>query len=230
MHTPTQLIYLDTNSPLICATRIVDAGQDNVGHYLILDKTAAHVRGGGQLGDRGRIGTATLLDVRRANDEVRHYVEGVSPVVGANVAVEVDPEFRRLSSRWHTAGHLLAAALEHEIPGFAASAAQQWPTDAWVTGLWAVPIAEDLTERLQRFIDDARAADLPVVVKLGDVRTVQIQGHRPVPCGGTHVASIGAIGPLHVEDVRIKKGVLKARYTCDDEKKDIDFFIGLPSC
>lgn len=210
----TQLLYLDPKAPLYCTARVLGAGQDGVGDYLVLDKTIAYVRGGGQLGDRGSIGNATLLDVRRANDEVRHYVDGVLPAVGATVAVEVDPEFRHLSSRWHTAGHLLAAALEREIPGFTANMAQQWPADAWVAGSWGEPLACNLLERLQSLIGHARSADLPVVIELGDVRAVRIDGHRPVPCGGTHVASIGEIGFVRVEEVRIKKGVLKARYAC----------------
>lgn len=214
----TQLLYLDPNAPLNCTARVLDAGDDSVGNYLVLDKTIAYVRGGGQLGDRGSIGNATLLDVRRANDEIRHYVDSVLPAVGATVAVEVDPEFRHLSSRWHTAGHLLAAALEHEIPGFTASMAQQWPADAWVAGSWGDPLTCNLVEHLQSWIGNARAADIPVVIELGDVRTVRIGGHRPVPCGGTHVASIGDIGFLHVQEVRIKKGVLKASYTCDDRE------------
>lgn len=210
----TQLLYLDPKAPLNCTARVIDTGQDSIGDYLVLDRTTAYVRGGGQLGDRGSISNARLLDVRRAGDEVRHYVDSMLTAVGATVSVEVDPEFRNLSSRWHTAGHLLAAALEREIPGFTASMAQQWPADAWVAGSWSDPLSCSLLERLQRLIGHAHAADLPVVIELGDIRTVRIDGHRPVPCGGTHAASIREIGFVRVEEVRIKKGVLKARYAC----------------
>lgn len=214
----TSLLYLHPSPRLSCTARVLDAGHDNLGIYVILDQTTAYVRGGGQLGDRGSIGNATLIDVRRADDQIRHYVEADLPAIGEAVEVQVDPDFRDMNTRLHTAGHLLAATLEHQIPGFTASAAQQWPTDAWVAGNWSDSKIDDIVVRLQRFVDEAIEADMPVVVELGEVRTVTIEGHRPVPCGGTHTTSTGAIRFLRVEEVRIKKGVLKVRYTIGDAK------------
>lgn len=215
---PTHLLYLHPSPPLFCTARVLDVGQDNLGLYLILDQTTAYVRGGGQLGDRGSVGSATLVDVRRADDQIRHYIEGVSPAIGEAVEVQVDAGFRSMNTRLHTAGHLLAAIVEHQVPGFIASAAQQWPTDAWVAGNWNASTVDDLVVRLQRFVEEAIKADLSVVVKPGEVRTVTIAGHRPVPCGGTHTTSTGAIGFLRVEEARIKKGVLKVRYAIDEAK------------
>ncbi len=218
MRTHTQLIYLIAKTSLSCTARVLEAGQDNLGHYLILDQTVAHVRGGGQLGDRGSISGIPLIDVRRVEGEVRHYVDGPAQPVGAVVTVDVDRAFRAEQSCSHTAGHLVAAALEQEIPGVSANAAQHWPTDAWAAGAWNGPLADDLAERLQRFVDAAIQADWAVKVAAGDLRTVAIHDHRQIPCGGTHVASLGAIGLLRIADVRIKKGVLKARYVCGEKE------------
>lgn len=212
------MLSINPDTSLKCLARVLCHDQDAVGQYLVLDSSNAYVRGGGQLGDRGRIGVAVLIDVRRADGEVRHYIEGQPPSVGAIVAVEIDPLIRHLHSRLHTAGHLVAAAMEAEIPGFSASAAQHWPTDAWAAGAWKGPLASDIAQRLQRRVDSEIQADLVVTVVPGEVRTVSIAGHRAVPCGGTHVSNLGAIGVLRIESVRIKKGVLKARYVCSDEE------------
>lgn len=210
-------MYFDACPPMHCLSQVLCVGEDTLGRYLVIDRTIAHVRGGGQLGDRGRIGDAALFDVRRVDGEIRHYVDGPPACVGEVVAVDIDTEFRHVCSRWHTAGHLVAAAMEAEIPGFEACAGQHWPADAWVAGAWSSSLTEDVTQRLQRRVDVEIHADRVVTVAPGGVRTVTVAGHRAVPCGGTHVANLSAIGVLHIESVRLKKGLLKARYVCSEK-------------
>ena len=72
-------------------------GHDDHGHFVTLDQTVAHVKGGGAKADRGTVGTARFNDVLAddRDSDPRHYLDGEpSFAVGDVVDVRIDPAWR----------------------------------------------------------------------------------------------------------------------------------------
>ena len=99
--------YLDT-----CDARVVAVTPGGI----VLDRTVAYARGGGQPGDTGILATDagelaivdTFVD-RDANELIHVLAEGSSPPeVGAPVRVAIDVNRRRRVMRTHTALHALS--------------------------------------------------------------------------------------------------------------------------
>ena len=70
----TMRLYYGSNNLDATAT-VIDIGKDDRGSFVVLDKTVAHVKGGGARADRGTISTATFHDVVSPdgrNGAVRH--------------------------------------------------------------------------------------------------------------------------------------------------------------
>ena len=83
---------------------------------VVLDRTVAYARGGGQPGDTGTLttdeGTADIVDTytdRETGVLVHELAEGaVAPAAGAPVRVTIDEDRRRTIMRTHTALHALS--------------------------------------------------------------------------------------------------------------------------
>ncbi|MFK3781668.1 hypothetical protein [Agrobacterium sp. NPDC089420] len=186
-------------------------------------ETWFHVQGGGQLADRGRIGGIEILEVKNAEKgEVDHFVTSLEGVdIGQDLSFAVDAEFRSMNSRLHTAGHLLAAIVEENCPGTRAVSGHHWPGECRVE--FEIEGGQYLSingDEIAALVNQAISDDLPVAIE-GDpyaARACRISLYRPIPCGGTHVRSTGAIGSLEVRGIKQKSGKLKIGYNIQTEK------------
>ena len=198
---------------------------------LLLDRTVCYFESGGQPGDRGQIawsgGNTPILDTRRdrASGEVLHIVASDAPLpaVGEEVVVTLDWARRHLHMRYHTALHLMCAAL----PGILATGNAIDTTKARIDfDLSGVAFDRDATEaRLNaliagnhevttQWITDEEMAAQPELVRTmsvapptgaGRVRLLSIgPGVDLQPCGGTHVANTREIGPVAIVKVENK--------------------------
>src|SRR5262249_49114869 len=79
---------------------------------VVLDRTAFYPEAGGQLGDRGQLGGAQVIDTQELDDgAIAHLITGEPPAVGSQVTGELDWARRRQHMAQHTAQHLLSGAL-----------------------------------------------------------------------------------------------------------------------
>ncbi|MFJ1751930.1 alanyl-tRNA editing protein [Kitasatospora sp. NPDC088134] len=173
---------------------------------LELDATAFYARGGGQPGDQGLLGGHRVLDTVKSPDGlgVVHRMEwsGPPPAVGDRLTGRVDWERRYPLMRLHSAQHLLWIALTAEYGPEQQDRGGEIGLDkARLDVSWEAPERPDpaaLTARLAELV----AADLPIERYATDEEGRNwewaIAGHRPIPCGGTHVRSTGETGPLAV--------------------------------
>jgi alanyl-tRNA synthetase len=194
--------------------------------YLALDRTIFHPRSGGQPSDRGTIeGASFRVDLKRAmlsGEVVVHYgkFDG-KPDLGL-VTCKIDWPSRFLMMRRHTAAHLLDYCLAIDTN------ARVETTDSWLgddpyVGYGGVPpsgldltrveeLANGFIQRslsvdaktLDRAAAERLIANAPNVSRLPKsdrLRIVTIEGQLPIPCGGTHVRSLGEIGALEVRRV-----------------------------
>lgn len=180
-----------------------------------LDRTLFHPQGGGQKADRGFIAGCAVTDVRHGEDqEVDHIVLGSELACGDEVSLEVDGEWRILSSRWHSAGHLLADLVVKADPRLAPLRGHHWPGEGRVEFAGDAVGLGELARQIGLGIEELVAADVPFAI-VGDPfrnRAVRIGLNEPVPCGGTHVRSAGELSGVRIRKVQQKEGLLRIGY------------------
>ncbi len=197
-----------------------------------LDRTVFYPTGGGQPGDSGVLVTAdgaevTVVEAVKGDgvDHVLHKVaDGAAmPAVGSTVKARIDWQRRHRHMRMHTAMHLLCSMVHHGVTG--GQVGEDKSRLDFDSGDHVYD-KEELTEKLNRLIAD----DYPVVPRWIDeseldanpemVRTLSVQPPRGTgrirlmavgdgvidlqPCGGTHVARTGEIGPVRVAKIENK--------------------------
>ncbi len=209
-----------------CEARVVAVREDGV----VLDRTVFYPLGGGQPGDTGQLllgdGSAVpVTDTRKDRDsgEIVHLTAGPPPALaeGAALRAVIDWERRHRLMRMHSCMHLLCAVIPHGVTGGSISDGrgrldfdmQETLDREQVTAALNRLIEADHPSRL-RWIGDDELASNPELVRTmsvqppsgtGRVRLVHFEGVDLQPCGGTHVASSGEIGPVRVEKIE-KKG------------------------
>ncbi|MDF2636910.1 MAG: Alanine-tRNA ligase, eukaryota/bacteria, partial [Pelosinus sp.] len=101
---------------------IVDEVQDGEDVAIILDVTAFHAEGGGQVGDNGflegSLGKMKIIATRKLANGTTYHIGNVTEgllKVGDTVKLRVDDKRRRDIARNHTATHLLHAALKQVL-------------------------------------------------------------------------------------------------------------------
>ncbi len=98
--------------------RTLETAKGNV-YQIILDQTPFYAESGGQVGDTGVLRSANeiiqVLDTKKENDLIIHFVDQLPENAAAEWDAEVDAERRRLIRANHSATHLLHAALRRVL-------------------------------------------------------------------------------------------------------------------
>src|SRR5690606_11635474 len=106
--------FTEAYSHIIKYRTITDKKGDR--YQLVLDKTPFYAESGGQVGDTGWLISDSekirVLDTKKENDLIVHFVEKLPTNPEAGFSSEVDRERRQLSMNNHTATHLLQSALK----------------------------------------------------------------------------------------------------------------------
>ena len=210
-----------------CAARITAVDETGVR----LDRTVFYPLGGGQPGDTGELvladGTAVrIVDTRKGEvpGEIVHVPQrSVDPcLAGSEVTARIDWDRRHRLMRMHTCLHLLCSLVPAPVTGGSIrDGSGRLDFDLPESTL----DKQDLTARLNRLVAEDHAVTPrwiseeeldanPSLVRTmsvapprgrGRVRVLDIEGVDLQPCGGTHVASSGEIGPVRVTKIE-KKG------------------------
>jgi len=179
---------------------------------LILDRTFFYPISGGQPNDTGRIGNATVLDVRDEEDRILHIVD--RPLQPGPVKGSIDWERRFDHMQQHTGQHLLSAIFleRYALPTVSFHLGAELST----IDLRGSEPSLDLLEEAEHAANQIVFEDRSVTVRYGTaqelaqmgvrkqvdragiLRAIEIQGVDLQPCGGTHLKSTGQIGMLLV--------------------------------
>lgn len=208
---------------------------------ILLDRTIFYATSGGQPGDTGRLIRAdgSMIAVGatvtgETKDEIIHVpAEGHSlPEIGEMLKLEIDWERRFKLMQMHTACHLLSVIYPFPITGASVSEDDSRVDFDFAEG--ANYSKEDATAKLlemikanhpvfTRWITDEELAANPGLIKsknvrppsgTGRIRLVCIGDNASIdsqPCGGTHVATTGEIGEIHIGKIE-KKGRENRRF------------------
>ncbi len=236
----TKLLYYRDSCLREFDASIVELRPAGDAAVLLLDQTAFYPTSGGQPNDLGTIGGVALRDVQiNERGEVAHIVSAeaaVSPqrfAVGQQVHCVVDWTRRFDHMQQHTGQHVLSAALvrlfRFETVSF------HLGTEICTIDLAAPSVvprhlaeAEELSSRVVienrpvhvRFHPPRRAETLDeevvrrAVERKGELRLIEIEDFDLCPCGGTHVARTGEIGPIFVRKVEKLKGNWRVEFVC----------------
>ena len=232
----TERLFLDAPSLASATATVLASAPEGV----VLDRTVFYARGGGQPGDTGVLrwdgGEMAVADAVKGEGEAILHVPvagGVLPPVGAVVEAAIDWERRHRLMRMHTAMHLLCSLIKGAaVTGGSVGVDRSRldfdlpnppPKEEIEAGLNALIVA-DHPVRIE-WVDEAVLDSDP-----GLVRTMSVQPPRGTgrlrlmrvgndaglvdlqPCGGTHVASTGEIGPVQVAKIE-NKGKQNRRIT-----------------
>jgi misacylated tRNA(Ala) deacylase len=224
----TERIFLDDPAAARVSATVVTSRADGI----VLDRTVFYARGGGQPGDTGTLrwnGEETIIIdvVKGEGGDVLHLPdpEAVLPPAGTRVEASIDWRRRHALMRMHTAMHLLCSLIKGAAVTGGSVGVEKSRLDF---DLPVPPKKEDVEAELNALI----AADHPVRIEWVDeavldtdpglVRTMSVKpprgsgrlrlirigdGNEPrdlQPCGGTHVARTGEIGPMRVLKIENK--------------------------
>lgn len=226
----TEHLYRDApylaEAPARVARRTEDGG-------LVLDASLFYPAGGGQPGDTGALewegGPTVIGDARKgeAGSVVLVPTDGPLPPEGTEVVQRLDWERRHRHMRMHTALHLLSVAIPLPVTGGQIGAEKgrldfdmpDAPADREALEARLNALVDADLPVLEEWITDAELDANPGLVKTmsvqpprgaGRVRLIRIGSVDLQPCGGTHVARTGEIGPLRLGKIE-KKGARNRR-------------------
>jgi len=103
------------NDVKITRIRKVDSKKDGVLYQIVLDNTPFYPEGGGQVGDKGTLvspnETIEIIDTKKENNLILHFAKKLPENVNASFTAKVNQDLRSLSSRNHSATHLMHQGL-----------------------------------------------------------------------------------------------------------------------
>ena len=207
-----------------CAATVVEAGEAGI----VLDRSVFYPLGGGQPGDTGTLRAADgrewrIVDARKGEGgRIVHVLEAgmTPPEAGTAVEASIDWDRRHAHMRMHTCLHLLGSVLRYGVTGGQIAAdkgrldfdtqdeidkeAVTAAVNALVSANHTVRSSWITDEELDRQPELVRTLSVQPPRGAGRIRLLEIPGVDLQPCGGTHVAATGEIGPVTVTRVENK--------------------------
>jgi alanyl-tRNA synthetase len=211
--------YLESQSRIVKYRQIKDKKGDRF--QIVLDRTPFYAESGGQVGDQGWLingaETIKVLDTKKENDLIVHFVDKLPSQFNATFHAKVDVSKRKDSMNNHSATHLLHAALKQvlgdhvqqkgslvneELLRFDFSHFSKMTEEeiARVEAIVNGKIRENIALYEQRNVPIAEAKKQGATALFGEkygdfVRVITFDPQFSVElCGGTHVSATGVIG------------------------------------
>ncbi|MGE3876355.1 MAG: alanyl-tRNA editing protein [Parvibaculaceae bacterium] len=224
----TQLLFRDDAYRQSCDAKVLGINERG---GILLDQTIFYPTAGGQPGDKGTL-TVAGSDIQIATtvyDEAKNAVHvPAAPVAldpGTLVTVALDWQNRFRNMRCHSLMHLLCAAVPFAVTGSALT--EDGGRIDFDIPEGHIPVKEELAAKINgwiaedhpiatRWIAEEELDANPTLVRTlwvkpprgsGRVRLVAIGENDSIdlqPCGGTHLKSTGAIGPITVAKIENK--------------------------
>ncbi len=196
----------------------LDAGQDGM---LVLNQTPFYAESGGQVGDRGRIFTATAeFEVQNTQKQDKVFVHigrmlKGSLLPGDKVRAQVDSQRREAIAAHHSATHLLHAALRERLGEHVTQKGSQVTDDRLRFDFSHFePVSPEQLSQIETLVNQHIRHNHAVVTRIMDqdaaknsgamalfgekygdkVRVLSMGDFSVELCGGTHVRRTGDIG------------------------------------
>ncbi len=190
--------------------RSIPGEKDTIG--VILDRTCFYPTSGGQPCDHGFLQTQAVFDVQEQDGDIVHWIKG--QLRGPAVHGQIDWSRRFDHMQQHTGQHILSQAFlkmfDAQTIGF------HLGTESSTIDVSRASLNEEEAQAVERLANEIVLSDLPVSTRvvradqLGsldlrklpsvekDIRIVNVEGFDQTPCGGTHCARTGEVGPIAI--------------------------------
>ncbi len=103
------------NEVRISRFRRLKSDKTGIVYQIVLDNTPFYPEGGGQVGDKGTLVSANetieIIDTKKENNMILHFAKRLPENINGSFSAKVNTDLRDLSSRNHTATHLMHLAL-----------------------------------------------------------------------------------------------------------------------
>jgi len=236
----TKLLYLEDMYILEAEAHVTQVERQGGHEVVYLDQTILYPQGGGQPYDTGVIenGDAKFIveEVRFVDGEVLHigHFEGANFIQGQAAHIVVDAERRQMNARLHSGGHLVDMAVSQLCPDWVPSKGYHFPDSPYVEyDAQLNPEAyNQLIQQIEELTNKYIEQDLPVSCRFVEhselkelcrhvpsniptnkpIRVVQF-GNFGVPCGGTHVKSLGELKDLTITRLKKKDSKIRVGYS-----------------
>lgn len=236
MKTPRALYMENDSTQHTTVVTHIGSGEFNKKSYnwMQLAETIFHPKGGGQPSDEGTISGIKVSFVHKEipNKErldqfvIYHCFEQDQPFnfnVGDQVDLLVEASLRFHHSRLHTAGHLLAEAVNTCFPELEAYQGNHYPHNSYVRFRISAPLATENKEEIKQRVELMFNSWIDQNVEVeydkepSGLRIVK-NFKKWSPCGGTHVKFLKEIGGVEISDLSInkKEGIVTIKYELNE--------------
>lgn len=192
------------------------------GNRVKIDPQIFYPEGGGQPGDRGRLGTWGVVDTNLLDGEIWLELDEPAEVIsGAILPASIDKLRRDRFRQQHTAEHLLSG-LAHKYLGVKNTGFHM--NDAFITLDFNRRLESEEIARLEELANEgiranARVkahngtvesfADIPYRAKMefsGPLRLIEIEGYDLCACSSLHVKQTGELGIIQILQEKAVRG------------------------
>ncbi len=206
-------LYYDNSYLYVFRSRVDGMRTDDRGTWVRLEDTAFYPESGGQPADGGTLGGQPVLDVQSDDaGDVWHLL--ASPAEGM-LEGAVDVQRRLDHMRQHCAQHIASEAVRrvlgretisfhtgHTVSTFDI-AGREAPDPGGLARAEELALRVVLEDRpvVARWVDEGELSRLGLRAKDNvrpPYRLVEIEDFDQNPCGGTHPARTGEVGPIHL--------------------------------
>lgn len=193
-------------------TKVVSCVKEKDLYKVVLEETIFYPEGGGQSSDLGKIDDANVIQVKRENDEVVHYVDH-SLEIGKSVHLELDWDRRFDHMQNHTGEHILSGII-HKLYGYENVGFHM--DEEKIQADYDGVLTKENIDVIERTINDVIHQNLPVVETYptneelenlefrskkeltGKVRIISIDNVDICACCGTHVKTTAEVNLIKI--------------------------------
>jgi Ser-tRNA(Ala) deacylase AlaX len=172
------------------------------GNKIVLDQTAFYAQGGGQVGDSGEINGIRVVDTKKDNGDVRHFLEREPDFkVGDTVHGNIDWQRRYKVMRTHSATHIVFCFMQEVFPGVQNASPgivddRKDKMDYFMSEKPSEEKLKEVEDKANSFI--AEGHDIRIAVEPDGTRH-WLSGKFDIKCGGTHPRNTSEVGKVKVE-------------------------------
>ena len=211
-------------------------------HSVVLDSTLFYPEGGGQLGDQGSLGTATVVDTRIENEVIYHLTN--KSVQEGEITGKIDWERRRQLMDHHTAVHIVGGSARAILgPHIWQAGSNKGGRYARIDLTHYSRLSRDDLDKIEDHANDIIAKN-PVVEKLvldraeadvqfgfelyqggppkhSQIRIIKIGDHDVQACGGTHHDNTGEVAELRIiRSSQVQDGVERLQIVAGETARE----------
>ncbi len=207
-----------TNEVKITRFRKIDSKKDGVLYQIVLNATPFYPEGGGQVGDKGTLVSANesieIIDTKKENNLILHFAKRLPENVNAGFVANINADLRALTSKNHSATHLMHLALR-TVLGTHVEQKGSLVNPKYLRFDFShfAKMTDDEIQQVENFVNERIQEQLPLIErrnipfkqaveegamalfgeKYGDsVRAIKF-GDSMELCGGIHVKNTGEI-------------------------------------